>query len=428
MGIVSSKGASATVRLAVVDGVPHVKVLPESVSQAKPVLAPVTGTGVWTISPKLPAGLWMDPDTRLIECVAGMYMDPEEFVLTQGSRSYQARISTTAGVVNVEILHEVSQDAVVAPWSPTPSAPAPSAPLAGTWSIEPTLPVGMSMDPNTGLIKGVPGLNIKAHEYTITNANGSAVLSMVVANGIPEVQFVSEAAGGQISSSLSRWTIEPPLPTGLNMDLDTGVIHCEAGMHMEPREFVITGNNVPARVMLSVDNGLPRVQFLSKDTEWISGDKLTEDPQAEPKWSVTPSLSEGLKFDTDTGVISGLPTESEPKWSVTPSLPEGLKFDTDTGVISGLPTESGEMTQFIVSDSDKAASLNLQVGTADPTPPTGTWITADEVVKHFVKDEGTNTWSGHFQFPLQATPEKKKKKGAKPDAKDITKHMKQASL
>ena len=148
-------------------------------------------------------------------------------------------------------------------------------------------------------------------------------------------------------------------------------------------------------------------------------------------YSISPALSAGLSFDTQTGVISGTPTatasattytitatnaggsataqlsiavngslvaptglsySSSPaiyglntaitansptvtgtvtSYSISPALPAGLTMSTSTGVISGTPTAVSPATNYIVTAGNSAGSTTATVNITVLAPPTG---------------------------------------------------------
>jgi hypothetical protein len=132
-------------------------------------------------------------------------------------------------------------------------------------------------------------------------------------------------------------------------------------------------------------------------------------------FSISPSLPNGLSFDTATGIISGTPTALQPAtdyevtarilvevfrlfcqlkssmlpsslsystpnvftidetimdlqptvsgenlvFSIVPSLPNGLSFDTATGIISGTPTALQSPTDYEVTATNSGGSTSF---------------------------------------------------------------------
>ena len=102
------------------------------------------------------------------------------------------------------------------------------------FSIEPNLPQGLSLNPQTGIIMGNPLVNSTEIEYTITYANiygeDSVMIRLIVyepaANIVYPVSDIVLTRSGQsiqyaplvTNGSVLEWSIMPQLPLGLYFD------------------------------------------------------------------------------------------------------------------------------------------------------------------------------------------------------------------
>jgi len=111
---------------------------------------------------------------------------------------------------------------------------------ASSFTIAPALPDGLAFDAATGSISGTPVAITPEQSYTITAVNefGSATVDLLlrVTDAAPAVTYPStliEVTGGvematvmpsSTGGAATGFMIDPPLPTGLTLDADTGEI------------------------------------------------------------------------------------------------------------------------------------------------------------------------------------------------------------
>ena len=110
-----------------------------------------------------------------------------------------------------------------------------------TWSILPTLPSGLIIDPSTGEISGNPTALSTITTYTITaeNSGGSTTttVDITVNDVVPSSIDYSNSpftltkdsafSSGTPTSNggpVTSWSVSPTLPDGLSIDPSTGVI------------------------------------------------------------------------------------------------------------------------------------------------------------------------------------------------------------
>ena len=195
-----------------------------------------TGDGpqFWVINPSLPSGIIFDRDSGVISGT------PDE--VSQSIR-YTIIGSNAMGSTNVWIDLEVImippssilylEDTLVCELNNPCGFIAPTN-EGGTieeWSVSPQLPIGLSLFPD-GSISGIPGkLGDFNHTISASNRAGSVgtTIRIIVLHEAPMglgygsnnlqfsigdvVQVVPSTTGGEITS----WSVEPPLPEGLNL-------------------------------------------------------------------------------------------------------------------------------------------------------------------------------------------------------------------
>jgi Putative Ig domain len=256
-----------------------------------------------------------------------------------------------------------------------PNTPSSSGGPITHYSVAPVLPVGLSLNPQTGVISGVPMQTSAPAIYTVTgsNAAGSATARVQIevrASAIaPEnLQYrdnpVSYAVGTEIppnmpSSSggeITRHSVSPALPAGLQWDMKTGVI---SGIPMSvsaPTAYTVTGSNSAGSVQVELHietraQAVPPAGLSYSDSEPVYA-------VAQP---IVPNEPRAVG-----GEITG--------YSVSPQLPAGLSMDAQTGVIGGTPVGMHERAVYTVTGSNSAGSVAAQV--AITVTPLGKWLPA----------------------------------------------------
>jgi hypothetical protein len=245
-----------------------------------------------------------------------------------------------------------------------------------TWSITTgSLPVGLSLNANTGVISGTPsGTFTGTVNFTVTvtdnesptKQSASANLSIVMS--APPLSVTTQSlAGGTIGNAYTNQTLQATggiapytwavttgsLPSGLSLNASTGVI-----------------SGTPTGTFVGTDSFTVTVT----DSETPTGGKASANLSiaiSVAPLSVT-TTSSSLPVGVVSSVYAGATLQatggiSPYTWSVTTgSLPAGLTLNAATGAISGTPTASGT-TNFTVTVTDsetptaKTATANLSM-------------------------------------------------------------------
>lgn len=225
----------------------------------------------------------------------------------------------------------------------------------GRWSLDGSLPPGMSLDSDSGMITGRPttagtfeftirlvrlfvGTGTKSYQLTV-HPKLVVNLSLGVARQAEAYSSTVDVTGG-----IPPYTFEyVGLPAGLTGNADTGVI---SGIPVEPEigraiQATVTDSGDPVQVISDTDQLIvkPRAVQITTDATLLPG-------RINTPYQTTVSVTDGLppyRFEITEGV-----------------LPPGLSLPANlaSGLISGVPTQAGtfQFTLTVTDDDDPTSS------------------------------------------------------------------------
>ncbi len=262
-----------------------------------------------------------------------------------------------------------------------------------SFSVDPSLPDGLTLDPETGDISGIPAAGQHETTYTIfvTNqTNGYVVATDIAIRVVTRPKDCSSLAvtystdslvatvGSAIESlqpevaGIDPWdvsfAVDPSLPDGLTLDPITGIIfgtpttwHFETTHTVTMSHYLIPGCTAATEIVIEVlpDCSLLAVEYSPDSLVAEAGRLITPlepeidgvDPE-NVSFSVTPSLPPGLALYPVNGVISGRPVKGHPTTTYTVTM---------THLVNGCAS-TAEITIEIVPEQVPGGPVDLRVG------------------------------------------------------------------
>ena len=194
-----------------------------------------------------------------------------------------------------------------------------------SWSIDPALPNGLSLDTSTGEISGTPTVISELTTYTITatNTGGSldVTVDITVNDIIPSsITYSSSSYVGTKDTSMTTgaptvgggpvvtWSVSPSLPNGLSIDSSTGEISgTPTDLSTTPVTYTITATNTGGSASTTIDITINDIPLLIQSHTAAIHSPCTKGPL----WRCS-----NFRF--------AMPMVVQPtSWSISPALPNG---------------------------------------------------------------------------------------------------------
>ena len=255
--------------------------------------------------------------------------------------------------ISYQVLAPYFLDLPIIPLAPSIEGGSPT-----TWSCEPELTEGLTINGSSGVISGTPTIISPSTEYLITASNSAGTttflltLSVIVqppcALGYTDPSPIYQL-GITIAPNLpftscgeaTSWTVVPELPGGLFLDGGTGTISGIPGQLTAPTEHLVeafnsTGSSQTIVTITVVDEPPCALTYPQNEMLLALGEVLPEQ---------TPSVG--------CGEVEG--------YSVEPPLPAGLFLDPLTGVLSGVGAGLEPATLHLITAANGTGSSSFEV-------------------------------------------------------------------
>jgi hypothetical protein len=202
----------------------------------------------YTVSPPLPTGINLNPVNGVISGTPTVTATATDHTVTgsntAGTVQATVNITVTSSVTPPSGLSYTIPASYPSGYAITNASPTVSGSTPMTFAVSPSLPAGLSINQNTGVISGTPTAVTASAQYTVTATNGGGStpysFNLAITLGLPgplsysndpnlgyavppyaiQTMNPTHVGGGAVAS----YSVSPALPSGISLHTTTGVI------------------------------------------------------------------------------------------------------------------------------------------------------------------------------------------------------------
>ncbi len=253
-------------------------------------------------------------------------------------------IDALLGAAPLNLVYSTNPATYVAGISIVPNKPANFGGLITSYAVAPPLPAGLSLNPTTGAITGVPLAATAAADYTVTGSNDNGGVSATVNITVvpltapanlayavnPAVYTLASATTPNTLSNqggpATQFSIAPALPSGLSFDSASGTISGTPTSRSSATNYTVTASNsagsatVKLSITVKVGSSSPGRLFVSGGNDLgfvgeynsVTGDEINSSVITGLSYPSGLALSANNLFEVDYGggVVSQFSAET----------------------------------------------------------------------------------------------------------------------
>ncbi|MFP5236758.1 MAG: putative Ig domain-containing protein [Acidobacteriota bacterium] len=286
----------------------------------------------YSVVPTLPWGLSLNSSTGVISGTPTVATPPTNYTVTAYNAGGNASAIVSITVANgapANLTYSNNPATYTANRPILANIPSNSGGDATGYTVTPALPAGLTLNPVTGVVAGVPTAPASSSNYTVSASNAfgstSATLTITVNNlsaalvySPSSVVFTAGAAITPLSpngGAGSSYTVSPTLPDGLTLDSSSGTISGTPAQVTPTETYTVTASgptgNTVGSLSITVDDVAPWSQSIPNMDQTITPlapanaqvQQLNPDLADDPAWLATHAATTAISPDGGTMLV-----------------------------------------------------------------------------------------------------------------------------